>query len=87
MVGVLQPDEVDPMPILVGGLSVRGIMVGSRQHFEELVAAVNVNAIEPVIDRRFAFEEAAAAFAYLKSASHIGKVVIENDNAASTCRA
>jgi NADPH:quinone reductase-like Zn-dependent oxidoreductase len=32
--------------------------------------------LKPVIDRVFAFEDAAAAFEYLESGSHFGKVVI-----------
>jgi NADPH:quinone reductase-like Zn-dependent oxidoreductase len=32
--------------------------------------------LKPVIDRTFSFEEAPAAFTYLESGSHFGKVVI-----------
>ncbi|MCU1726075.1 zinc-binding dehydrogenase [Pseudomonas sp. 7P_10.2_Bac1] len=32
---------------------------------------------QPVIDRVFPFKQAAQAYAYLKSGSHFGKVVIE----------
>ena len=42
----------------------------------DLVRAIAVNGIEPVIDRTFAFADAPAAYAYLKSGAHLGKVMI-----------
>ncbi|WP_374413737.1 NAD(P)-dependent alcohol dehydrogenase [Novosphingobium colocasiae] len=77
MVGVIAQGTVDPLAILVSGLLVRGIMVGSRQHFENLAAALETHGIAPVIDRSFPFEKAGDAFEYLRKASHLGKVVIE----------
>ena len=38
--------------------------------------ALDVTKIEPVIDRVFAFEEARAAYEYLASGKHFGKVVL-----------
>jgi len=35
--------------------------------------------LSPVIDRVFAFAEAPAAYRYLRSATHFGKVVIRVD--------
>ncbi|MGH8175405.1 MAG: zinc-binding dehydrogenase, partial [Steroidobacter sp.] len=52
------------------------IYVGSRDDFESMNAFIAQHRIRPVIDRVFAFEEAAAAFEYLDSGSHFGKVVI-----------
>jgi hypothetical protein len=77
MVGVLTFGQIDPVAILIGGALVRGIMVGSRHDFEELVRALELHQIRPVIDRRFGFAEAGAAYEYLRSGSHFGKVVIE----------
>ncbi len=77
MVGVLSLGQIDPVGILIGGALVRGVMVGSRQDFEALVRALEQHAIRPVIDRRFGFAEAGAAFDHLRSGSHFGKVVIE----------
>lgn len=57
-------------------LRVAGVYVGSIAMFEELLAALEHNRIEPVIDRSFRFEEARAAYEYLASAQHFGKVVI-----------
>jgi NADPH:quinone reductase-like Zn-dependent oxidoreductase len=56
--------------------SMTSIYVGSREDFEAMNAFIAQHKLKPVIDRVFAFEEAAAAFEYLKSGSHFGKVVI-----------
>ncbi len=76
LIGVLSFAQIDPMPILTGGVTVRGFMVGSRAMFEAMNQAISQHRIVPVIDRVFAFEEAADAFAHLQSAAHFGKVVI-----------
>jgi NADPH:quinone reductase-like Zn-dependent oxidoreductase len=76
LVGVLTHGAIDPLLIMRANLTVRGIGVGSRQDFESMNRAVVANDIRPVIDRIFAFEEAAAAYRYLEAAGHIGKVVI-----------
>jgi NADPH:quinone reductase-like Zn-dependent oxidoreductase len=34
------------------------------------------HALEPVVDREFAFDEALAAYRHLESGTHVGKVVI-----------
>ncbi|MEO8177499.1 MAG: NAD(P)-dependent alcohol dehydrogenase [Deltaproteobacteria bacterium] len=58
------------------GIRVDSIYVGSRQHFEAMNDAIERFKIQPVIDRRFPFEDARDAYAYLKSGQHFGKVVI-----------
>jgi NADPH:quinone reductase-like Zn-dependent oxidoreductase len=63
--------------IIGKNLVLRGIAEGSRAMLARLVAAVAANGLEPVIDRTFGFDEAAAAYAYLKSGAHVGKVVID----------
>jgi NADPH:quinone reductase-like Zn-dependent oxidoreductase len=55
---------------------VRGIFVGAREHFEGLMRAVAVNRLKPVVDKTFAFEDAVAAYEYVKAGKHFGKVVI-----------
>ena len=77
-IGVLSDVEakVSPMPILGKSLHVSGIYVGSRAMFERLLLALTVGQIHPIIDRVFPFAEAQAAYAYLQSGAHFGKVVI-----------
>ena len=77
LIGVLSGGTIDPTPIMLNGLTVRGTQVGSRHMFEELLNIIVTHEIQPVIDRTFGFDEAQDAYRYLASGSHIGKVVIE----------
>jgi NADPH:quinone reductase-like Zn-dependent oxidoreductase len=62
---------------LTGRLGVMtSIYVGSRADFEAMNEFIVRHKLKPVIDRVFAFEESAAAFEYLESGSHFGKVAI-----------
>jgi NADPH:quinone reductase-like Zn-dependent oxidoreductase len=76
LIGVLSKGTIDPLAILGGGVTVRGIYVGSREMFEAMNRAISLHKIEPVIDRVFAFEAAKDAYLYQKSAAHVGKIVI-----------
>jgi NADPH:quinone reductase-like Zn-dependent oxidoreductase len=57
--------------------SMTSIYVGSREDFEQMNAFIAQHKLKPVIDRVFKFEEAPAAFEYLESGNHFGKVVIQ----------
>lgn len=57
-------------------LRVAGIYVGSVAMFGRLVRALEVERTKPIIDRTFELEQARAAFDYLASGAHFGKVVI-----------
>ncbi|MGO9470694.1 MAG: zinc-dependent alcohol dehydrogenase family protein [Isosphaeraceae bacterium] len=77
LIGVLSgAGEVNPMPILMKGVRVHGIFVGSRAMFEAMNRAIEVNQLRPVIDRVFAFDQAQEALKHLESGAHFGKVVI-----------
>ena len=54
-------------------------MGGSRADFEALNAflAEKKVSLESLVDQTFSFEKADAAFDYLSSGKHVGKVVIE----------
>ncbi len=77
LIGVLSRGTLDPLAVFAGGAIIRPIYVGSRQMFETMNQAITVNAIVPVVDRVFAFEEAREAYRHLKRATHVGKVVIQ----------
>lgn len=68
--------SVNPWPFIAKSASLQGIYVGPREMFESMNRAIAQNAIRPVIDRTFAFDEARAAFEHLQSGAHFGKVVI-----------
>lgn len=69
--------EFDPFALIMGAKRLSGIFVGSRGMGEDLSRFVGVNAIVPVVDRVFGFDQAREAYEYLKSGAHFGKVVIE----------
>jgi len=77
LIGVLSGyGQFNPLPILMKGIRVSGIYVGSRELFEQMNRAIALHQLRPIVDRVFPFEEAKAAFHYLESAGHFGKIVI-----------
>lgn len=62
--------------ILGKNLTLKGITAGSRSMLQRLVSAAAANGLKPLINRVFDFDAAAVAYAYLKSADHLGKVMI-----------
>jgi NADPH:quinone reductase-like Zn-dependent oxidoreductase len=81
VIGVLSggAGHVPVTHILMNHVRVQGIFVGHRQTFEALNRALTLHGVHPVVDRVFPFAEARAAFDYLKSGAHFGKVVIRVD--------
>lgn len=70
------PGEINPMPISRDSTTVRGMYVGSRAMFEAMNAAIAANALRPVIDRIFPFEDAVEAYRHFAGRKHFGKVCI-----------
>jgi NADPH:quinone reductase-like Zn-dependent oxidoreductase len=66
----------DPLGMMMKGITLRGIYVGSRAMFERMNAAVEKYAIKPVVDRVFPFDQFREAFRHMDGAGHFGKVVI-----------
>ncbi|HTE16060.1 MAG TPA: NAD(P)-dependent alcohol dehydrogenase [Burkholderiales bacterium] len=67
---------IDPGPLFAKRASLCGIQVGSRDMFEAMNRAIEVAKLKPVIDRVFDFNDARAAYEYLATGKHFGKVVI-----------
>lgn len=57
-------------------VTLKGILNGPRDRFEEMLRFYEQHKIKPVVDRVFPFHEAKEAFQYLFSGGHFGKVVI-----------
>ncbi|HTU65036.1 MAG TPA: NAD(P)-dependent alcohol dehydrogenase [Steroidobacteraceae bacterium] len=68
--------DIPSMALMGTNATASGIYVGSRADFAALLAFQEKRPIRPVIDRVFAFDEAAAAYQYLDSGGLFGKVVI-----------
>jgi NADPH:quinone reductase-like Zn-dependent oxidoreductase len=78
LIGVLASGgDFDPRKILMKGVRLQGIFVGSRQMFEDMNSAIEMNRMRPVISRIFAFEELPEALKYMETGSHFGKIVLK----------
>jgi NADPH:quinone reductase-like Zn-dependent oxidoreductase len=76
LIGVLTMGQINPMPILRKSIRLNGIYVGSREWFQAMNAAIEANALTPVIDKTFPFKDAPAAYKHMESAQHFGKIVL-----------
>ena len=74
LTGVAGP--VSTASILRRHARLQGIYVGSREMFEEMNRAIAQHGLHPWIGRTFAFDDARAAYDYLASSAHTGKVTI-----------
>jgi NADPH:quinone reductase-like Zn-dependent oxidoreductase len=70
--------QLDPAQFRGRSITTRSITVGSRQSFEAMIRAIDVNQMRPVIDKVFKFEDAKLAYQHLQQQKHFGKVVIHN---------
>ncbi|KAI8326308.1 putative zinc-type alcohol dehydrogenase-like protein [Martensiomyces pterosporus] len=70
-----------PRLALTKGATLRGILIGSVQQFEELIRFIHARKLEIPVDKTFGFspEEVQQAFAHLESQKHIGKIAIRVD--------
>jgi NADPH:quinone reductase-like Zn-dependent oxidoreductase len=57
-------------------VTLKGIINGPKDRFEEMVAFYEKHKIQPVVNKVVSFTEAKEAFKFLASGSHFGKVVI-----------
>jgi NADPH:quinone reductase-like Zn-dependent oxidoreductase len=58
-------------------LRVQGLTVGSRQHQIDMIAAINVWGLKPILDKSFPLGGLADAFRYQETGTHFGKIVVE----------
>lgn len=82
LVGFLSTEGEMPslLDCMYGDFIGRGIRIGPRELFEEMVRAIEVNNIMPHVDDRvFTFDQAREAYEYLEAGKFFGKVVIRID--------
>ncbi|KAJ5207484.1 Polyketide synthase enoylreductase [Penicillium cf. griseofulvum] len=58
-------------------VTLKGIINGPKDRFEEMIRFYETKQVHPVVNRVFSFDEAKAAFRFLESGDHFGKVVIK----------
>ena len=78
LIGVLAGSEgnANPHGLMFKSASLHGIGVGSRASLEQLIQAIEVNQIKPVIEKVFPFDNAADAFRLQASGNFLGKIAI-----------
>lgn len=69
--------EVSIPALFSNQIRISGISIGSRADQEDMVRAITVNGLKPVIDRRFPLQDISAAFKHYESQKHFGKVCLE----------
>jgi NADPH:quinone reductase-like Zn-dependent oxidoreductase len=79
VIGVLSgfTKDVNVAAIFGANAHVSGITVGSREHFEAMVRAIQANGIHPVVDKRYPLADAQSAFHAMQAGEHFGKIVLE----------
>ncbi len=63
--------------VLMNVVRMQGILVGPRETFERMNAALEAARLQPIVDRTFPFDALPAALESLRSGQHFGKIVIE----------
>jgi NADPH:quinone reductase-like Zn-dependent oxidoreductase len=78
LIGVLsgQNGDVNPYTLMPKRGNLHGIFVGDRAMFVAMNKAIEANAIRPVVDKVFGFDDAPAAYRHQASGHFVGKVVI-----------
>ncbi len=78
LIGVLSGREgnANPHDLMFKSASLHGIGVGSRASLEQLIQAIEINNIKPVIEKVFPFDHALDAFRLQASGNFLGKIAI-----------
>ncbi|KAM0253114.1 hypothetical protein ACHAQJ_007390 [Trichoderma viride] len=80
VIGILtgvEPGQASILDALLKICTFRGIHIGSREQMEDMMAAIDANRIQPVLDKRiFALEELREGLEYMEARKHTGKVIV-----------
>ncbi|MGD6801959.1 zinc-binding dehydrogenase [Rossellomorea vietnamensis] len=71
-----QKTELDFRTLYLKHITLYGSVLGTREEFQQMLAAVSEGKIKPVIDRTFPLKQAREAQEYFKGAGKVGKVVL-----------
>jgi NADPH:quinone reductase-like Zn-dependent oxidoreductase len=76
-IGFLESNEftLPIVPMIVRRVVIQGLSVGHRRAFEEMIAAIEVNGLKPVIDKVYDWKDVPAAFDHLEQGA-FGKIVV-----------
>lgn len=79
IIGILsgQTCEINIVNAFIQQVRLQGVLVGNRSQQEDMIKAIEVNQMKPVIDKVFSLDEMVAAFEYQESNKHFGKICLE----------
>jgi NADPH:quinone reductase-like Zn-dependent oxidoreductase len=79
LIGVLtgMAGNVPTAELMYRQARIQGLTVGSRRHQLDMIRALEVIDMRPVIDRCFALDDIADAFRHQESGNHFGKICLE----------
>lgn len=78
LIGVLTgiAGPVPTVALMARQQNLQGLIVGSRRHQIDMVRAIDATGIKPVVDRTFALDDIADAFAHQAAGKHFGKICL-----------
>lgn len=78
LIGVLTgvSGDVPTAAFFSKNLTMSGITVGSGEHQEDMISAIEASGIKPVLDQDFPLDKIADAFAHQASQKHFGKITL-----------
>jgi NADPH:quinone reductase-like Zn-dependent oxidoreductase len=78
LVGALsrQPIQFAALLAIRGNVRISSVTVGSRQHQQDMLRAIEAGGLKPVIDRVFPLTELREAFLHQEARAHFGKIGI-----------
>jgi NADPH:quinone reductase-like Zn-dependent oxidoreductase len=78
IIGVLSEGHgLDPGRVLMKSVLLKGILVGSRQMFEDMNRAIELHRLQPLVDKVFPVDSVREALQFMESGSHVGKIVLQ----------
>lgn len=79
LIGVLSGVQVplNVLPIVMQNVRLQGVLVGPRQDFERMNAAIALHGLRPVVDRVIDFDDAGPALEGFGRGGHFGKVCVK----------
>jgi NADPH:quinone reductase-like Zn-dependent oxidoreductase len=79
LIGVLTgfSGEVSIPALFSNQIRISGISIGNRTDQEDMIRAITVNQLRPIIDARFPLADIVPAFKHYESQKHFGKVCLE----------
>ncbi len=76
LIGALSQGQMNPLGLIGSNGTLRGLMTGPRDLFEQMNRALEMHEIKPVIHATFAFDQAVDAYRAIQNGEHVGKLVI-----------